>query len=154
MGQYFQFFPTISQDVLRDLIQGFASEAEEVKLQILNFAAKLFSSKIVNENTERVQGLIQYLFSLAAFDQSYTVRQKARFLKSLIFPDLSEKNETTDASRAKILSLFLSQNLKLTGPGMGQTMPEILEKEIAGGKYHLDTLSFMVILYPYSNRGE
>jgi vesicle coat complex subunit len=144
MGQYFTFFPTVSQDVLRNLIQGFASEAEEVKLQILNFAAKLFAAKIENENTERTHGLIQYLFSLASFDQSYTVRQKTRLLKSLIFPEPSEKTEATEATRSKILSLFLSHNLNLNGPGMVQDLSEIRAKEVAKGKYHLHTVSFLV----------
>lgn len=146
MGQYFTFFPTVSQDVLRSLIQEFASEAEEVKLQVLNFAAKLFAAKIENENTERTHGLIQYLLSLASFDQSYTVRQKARLLKSLIFPEASEKTEASEATRAKILSLFLSQNLKLNGPGMVQDLAEIQAKEVAKGKYHLTTISFLVPL--------
>lgn len=144
MGQYFQCFPTISQDVLRNLIQGFVSEAEEVKLQILNFAAKLFAAKINNENTERIQGLIQHLFFLASFDQSYTVRQKTRFLKALIFPDSSEKTASSEETRTKILSLFLSQNLELNGPGMAQNISEIREKEVARGKYHLHTVSFLV----------
>ncbi len=147
MGQYFQFFPTISQDVLRNLVQGFASEAEEVKLQILNFAAKVFAAKIVNENTERTHSLIQYLLSLASFDQSYTVRQKSRFLKSVIFPDSAEKDEATDAVRGKILGLFVNQNLKLYGPGMAAMKSEARDQDIFSGKYHLHAVSYLVSIF-------
>lgn len=144
LGQYFQFFPTISQDVLRNLVQGFANENEEVKLQILNFAAKVFAAKIKNENTERTNSIIQYLYQLASFDQSYTVRQKSRLLKSLLFPDSPDKDETT---RSRILGLLLAQNLKINGPGMSETKKiEKREEEILSGKYHLTTISFLVFL--------
>ena len=146
MGQYFQSFPTISQDVLRNLIKGFSSEAEEVKLQILNFAAKIHAAKIVNENTDKITGLISYLLSLASFDPSYTVRQKARVLKAVMLVESGEKDEEVEKTREKILRLMLTQNLKdMYGPGISaKSREESHSKEISGGKFHLHAISFIV----------
>ena len=52
-----------------------------VKLQILNLATKL---SITNSKQTRL--LCQYVFSLAKYDMNYDIRDRARFLRQLIFP--------------------------------------------------------------------
>lgn len=145
MGQYFRSFPTISQDVLRTLTQSFVNEAEEVKLQILNFAAKMHAANIANENTERTAGLISQLLTLASFDLSYTVRQKARQTKFLICSDTTGKEDETTKTRSRITSLLLTQNLKSSQvPGLAPAEKESLGGEHISSRFHLHSVSFMV----------
>ena len=142
MGQYFRYFPTISQDVLRGLVQGFAQEAEEVKLQILNFAGKLAAARIANDNAGRTHGIIAHLLTLAAFDRSYTVRQKARLLKSLISAEA--KDQEPLGIRTQLLNLVLNQNLKsASGPGFRPPKEEAA-REVLAGSQHIHALSFLV----------
>lgn len=146
MGQYFRFFPTISQDVLRSLSQTFASETEEVKLQILNFACKLYAAKIANENTERTTGIISHIISLASFDESYTVREKARLFKSLLFNEINENDASGSKVKAQILEVMLNSNLEaIYGPGMNRKKVEEQAKEFPANKFHIHSISFVVL---------
>ena len=52
-----------------------------MKLQILNLAAKLHIT-----NSKQTKLLCQYVFNLAKYDQNYDIRDRARFLRSLVFP--------------------------------------------------------------------
>ncbi len=52
-----------------------------MKLQILNLAAKLCIT-----NSKQTKLLCQYVFNLAKYDQNYDIRDRARFLRSLILP--------------------------------------------------------------------
>lgn len=52
-----------------------------VKLQVLNLAVKLCLT-----NPEQTQQLAQYIFTLARYDPSYDIRDRARFLKHFVFP--------------------------------------------------------------------
>lgn len=150
MGQYFRFFPSISQDVLRSLAQNFAAEAEEVKLQILNFAGKLFAAKIVNENTERTTGIISHIISLASFDESYTVRQKARLFKALLFTEGVENDSESAKAKSQILEIMLKSNLDaIYGPGTSSKKVEAQAKEQAANKFHIHSVSYVVISIQY-----
>ena len=62
--------------------KAFIKEPLEVKLQILTLAAKL---AVQEEVLEQVSLAATYVFNLARYDQSYDIRDRARFLKHLIF---------------------------------------------------------------------
>jgi len=53
-----------------------------VKLQILNLAAKLQLT-----NPEQTTLLVQYVLNLAKYDQSYDIRDRARFMRQFLFPE-------------------------------------------------------------------
>lgn len=57
-----------------------------MKLQILNLAVKLYLT-----NPAQTQLLVQYVFTLARYDQSYDLRDRARFLRNLIMPQKTSK---------------------------------------------------------------
>lgn len=106
IGEYCQVVPRIAPDVLRKLAKTFIYEVsakrilrragfavilvplqeETVKLQVLNLAVKLFLT-----NAAQTQLLVQYVFTLARYDQSYDLRDRARFLRNLIMPQKSSK---------------------------------------------------------------
>ncbi|XP_067931341.1 AP-3 complex subunit beta-2-like [Watersipora subatra] len=81
IGEYSDKVPKIAPDVLRKAAKVFMQEEDIVKLQTLNLAAKLCIT-----NPKQTQLLCQYVFNLAKYDQSYDIRDRARFLKALILP--------------------------------------------------------------------
>ncbi|XP_015765741.1 PREDICTED: AP-3 complex subunit beta-1-like [Acropora digitifera] len=82
LGEYCERVPKVAPDVLRKMAKSFGSEEDIVKLQILNLGAKLF---ITNPKQTKLLG--QYVFNLAKYDQSYDVRDRARFLRQLLIPN-------------------------------------------------------------------
>jgi AP-3 complex subunit beta len=58
------------------------SQDDSVKLQIINL-----SSKLAVTNPKQTTLLCQYVFNLAKYDQNYDIRDRARFLRQLVFPD-------------------------------------------------------------------
>lgn len=64
-----------------NLSQFFLLQEDLVKLQVLNLAVKLCLT-----NPEQTQQLAQYIFTLARYDPSYDIRDRARFLKHFVFP--------------------------------------------------------------------
>lgn len=81
IGEYNDRVPKIAPDVLRKLAQTFTDEEDVVKLQVLNLSVKLFLT-----NPEQTDLLCQYIFNLSRFDSNYDIRDRARFLKQIIFP--------------------------------------------------------------------
>ena len=71
----------IAPDALRVLVKGFTSEAGEVKVQIVNLAAK---ASLHHQNTPAVQALFSYVLDLARYDQDYDLRDRARLLRYLV----------------------------------------------------------------------
>ena len=59
----------------------FTSEEVQVKLQVLNLAAKLC---LVNPKQTKL--LTQYVLNLAKYDQNYDIRDRARFIRVFLFP--------------------------------------------------------------------
>ncbi|VDQ11760.1 unnamed protein product, partial [Trichobilharzia regenti] len=57
--------------------------AHDEILHIINLAAKLC---IVNPRQTHI--LAQYVFNLAKYDTNYDIRDKARFLRGLLFPQI------------------------------------------------------------------
>uniref|UniRef100_A0A0N4ZMA2 AP-3 complex subunit beta n=1 Tax=Parastrongyloides trichosuri TaxID=131310 RepID=A0A0N4ZMA2_PARTI len=69
-----------SIDLLRIMAKTFASEAEIVKLQTLNLAAKLWILE-----RDKSELLVQYILQLSRYDRSYDVRDRCRFIRNLLF---------------------------------------------------------------------
>lgn len=53
-----------------------------MKLQIINLAAKLQLT-----NPSQTTLLCQYVLNMAKYDQSYDIRDRARFIRHLLFPE-------------------------------------------------------------------
>ncbi|KAG9045037.1 AP-3 complex subunit beta [Tulasnella sp. UAMH 9824] len=68
-------------DILRKAVKFFTSDPSTVKLQTLTLAAKAF---VLAPNHEQICLLARYVFSLARYDLDYDVRDRARFLSSLL----------------------------------------------------------------------
>jgi AP-3 complex subunit beta len=80
IGEYSDRVSKQAPDVLRKMAKTFCDEDNVVKLQILNLAAKLYVT-----NQKQVTLLVQYVFNLAKYDQNYDIRDRSRFLRTLIF---------------------------------------------------------------------
>jgi AP-3 complex subunit beta len=80
IGEYSDRVSKIAPDVLRKMAKSFCDEENVVKLQILNLSVKLYIT-----NQKQVALLVQYILNLAKYDQNYDIRDRARFLRTLIF---------------------------------------------------------------------
>ncbi|CAH8558810.1 unnamed protein product [Schistosoma turkestanicum] len=83
LGEFSHRVPKIAPDILRKMAKSFAQQETIVKFQIINLAAKLC---IVNPRQTLI--LTQYIFNLAKYDTNYDLRDKARFLRGLLFPQI------------------------------------------------------------------
>lgn len=99
LGEYSDRVPKIAPDVLRKMAKSFIHEEDIVKLQVLNLATKLYLT-----NAKQTKLLCQYVFNLAKYDMNYDIRDRARFLRQLIFP--SGDKDSLLAKHAK--KIFLS----------------------------------------------
>ncbi|CAH8866815.1 unnamed protein product [Trichobilharzia szidati] len=83
LGEFSHRVPKIAPDILRKMAKSFSQQEAVVKFQIINLAAKLC---IVNPRQTHI--LAQYVFNLAKYDTNYDIRDKARFLRGLLFPQI------------------------------------------------------------------
>ncbi|RTG86346.1 AP-3 complex subunit beta [Schistosoma bovis] len=83
LGEFSHRVPKIAPDILRKMAKSFTQQETIVKFQIINLAAKLC---IVNPRQTLI--LTQYIFNLAKYDTNYDIRDKARFLRGLLFPQI------------------------------------------------------------------
>lgn len=96
LGEFYEKVDAVAMEALRLLARGFVSEAAEVKLQILNLAAKVvaWSQEGKGENASNKDlvpdlqhgigcKLLEYIVSCAKYDQDYDVRDKARMFHFL-----------------------------------------------------------------------
>ena len=79
IGDYCETVAHIAPDVLRKMAKTFVHEEELVKLQVLNLAVRCLLT-----NAEQTALLAQYISTLAKYDQSYDVRDRARLLRNLV----------------------------------------------------------------------
>ncbi|KAG9014073.1 AP-3 complex subunit beta [Tulasnella sp. JGI-2019a] len=68
-------------DILRKAVRTFKEQEPTVKLQTLTLAAKLF---VIASSNDTIRQLAQYVFMLARYDLDYDLRDKGRFLTSLL----------------------------------------------------------------------
>lgn len=97
VGEYAEQVPLIAPDLLRRCAQTFIHEEDAVKLAVLNLAVRLY---LLNRGQTNL--LVQYVFTLARYDQSYDIRDRARFLRNLVFPE--KANKLTQFSAAIFLT--------------------------------------------------
>ena len=81
IGEHCEKVPKIAPDVLRKAANSFTTETENVKLQSLNLAMKLYFT-----NSKQTRLLCQYVLSLGRYDLNYDIRDKTRFFRNIIFP--------------------------------------------------------------------
>ncbi|KFD57702.1 hypothetical protein M513_01372 [Trichuris suis] len=94
VGEYNEEVPLLAPDVLRKVARTFAQEEEVVKLQAVNLAVKLLL-----KCPAKTELLADYVLSLARYDQSYDIRDRARFLRNLLNPSLPTNRFTSIAKR-------------------------------------------------------
>ncbi|KAG0220258.1 AP-3 complex subunit beta-2 [Mortierella sp. NVP41] len=83
VGQYSSQLQTVAPDVLRKAAKSFANESESSKLQILTLGGKLMALEGTASKT--VNLLFQYVLNMARYDLDYGVRDRARFLRALVY---------------------------------------------------------------------
>ncbi|KAF9185382.1 AP-3 complex subunit beta-2 [Haplosporangium sp. Z 767] len=92
VGQYCSQLQTVAPDVLRKAAKSFCSESEGSKLQILTLGGKLVALEGTLSKT--INLLFQYILNMARYDLDYNVRDRARFLRALVY---SSQKETLPA---------------------------------------------------------
>ncbi len=97
MGEYCERVPKVAPDVLRKMAKTFVAEEPQVKMQVLNLAAKLCLT-----NPEQTRMLAQYVFNLAKYDQDYDIRDRARFMRAFLFPPAGHENDRLIKNAKKI----------------------------------------------------
>ncbi|XP_066919252.1 AP-3 complex subunit beta-1-like isoform X2 [Clytia hemisphaerica] len=102
IGEYSERIPKVAPDVLRKMAKTFATEDDLVKLQIINLGAKLYVT-----NSKQTRTLYQYVLQLAKYDQNFDIRDRARFLRFLLFP--TEKSEGGANLKKKAKKIFLAE---------------------------------------------
>ncbi|KAI1320022.1 AP-3 complex subunit beta-2 [Mortierella claussenii] len=83
VGQHCSQLPTVAPDVLRKAAKSFCSESETSKLQILTLGGKLVAQEGTSSKT--INLLFQYVLNMARYDLDYNVRDRARFLRALVY---------------------------------------------------------------------
>lgn len=92
IGEYYDLIPEVGADALRIMAKSFGDESDLVKLQALTLGIKLYLKE-----GESINLLFQYVLNLARYDQSYDIRDRARFIRTVLFdtrgkcPQLSER---------------------------------------------------------------
>jgi AP-3 complex subunit beta len=81
IGEYSERMPKLAPDVLRKMAKSFPNEENIVKMQVLNLAAKLSLT-----NPKQTKLLCQYVLNMAKYDLNYDIRDRARFLRTLLVP--------------------------------------------------------------------
>ncbi|KAF9581376.1 AP-3 complex subunit beta-2 [Lunasporangiospora selenospora] len=88
VGQYCHQLPMIAPDVLRTAAKSFCSESDIGKLQILTLGGKLVAQDGVDSVgtvSKTINLLFQYVLNVARYDLNYDVRDRARFLRALVY---------------------------------------------------------------------
>ncbi|XP_059480112.1 AP-3 complex subunit beta-2 isoform X2 [Neocloeon triangulifer] len=101
LGEYSERVPKIAPDVLRKMAKSFTNEEDIVKLQVMTLAVKLCLT-----NPKQTKLLCQYVLQLAKYDQNYDLRDRARFLRHIVFPgDAGAGGATRLSKQAKKIFL-------------------------------------------------
>ncbi|KAF9908882.1 AP-3 complex subunit beta-2 [Linnemannia zychae] len=115
VGQYCSQLQTVAPDVLRKAAKSFASESESSKLQILTLGGKLVA--LEGTATKTVNLLFQYVLNMARYDLDYGVRDRARFLRALVY------------GKQKVASVTVDQDSDENDNENGQQEPESTEQD-------------------------
>mmetsp|Transcript_27495 Transcript_27495/g.38256 ORF Transcript_27495/g.38256 Transcript_27495/m.38256 type:complete len:840 (+) Transcript_27495:106-2625(+) len=126
IGEYNEHVRLLAPDILRVLAKSFPDEKDEVKMQTINLAMKLFLS-----NPKQTELLFQYVLNLAKYDLNYDIRDKTRVLRLMIFDPEDKAPELKEISRDLILT-------KKPAPSAERPSAQ------RGERYSLSTLSHMM----------
>lgn len=97
--EFYEKVQSIATEALRLLARGFVNEASEVKVQILNLAAKVIVWHSKENGLKEITGdddkslrrtrqrLLEYVVSCARYDRDYDVRDKARIMHALFISE-------------------------------------------------------------------
>eukprot|EP00808_Paulinella_micropora_P002780 g68684.t1 len=138
VGEYRDLIPSRAPDCLRKLAISFKEEEEEVKLQILNLAVKLFLA-----NPKQTSLLFKYVMDLSKYDLSYDLRDRARLLRILFFKKKSDGASATakgTAVKDKLKEVLLAAKPSPTSEAPFRardrwvlgTMSHLLDRRISG----------------------
>lgn len=141
IGEFYEKVQVVATEALRLLAKGFAEEAPDVKLQILNLAAKVvawgeeggsdFSSDLsVKEPQKARLQLMEYVVMCAQYDRDYDVRDKARILKYLF---LSKGNAKLTKSACKAFLVRRPASALAEGKSMFGFVGESLDADVVIG---------------------
>ena len=97
-----------------------------VKLQVVNLAVKMYLP-----NPPQTKLISQYVFNLAKFDQNYDLRDRARFIRAILFPQ-GEPGKKMKSKHAK---------KKYLAP---KSLPTIESKFFNRDEYQLGSLSHFI----------
>ncbi|CAG8441070.1 3847_t:CDS:10 [Acaulospora morrowiae] len=114
VGQYSQNLEKVAPDVLRKAAKTFTTEADVVKLQIINLGAKLLS---LHPTDHTINLITQYVLNLARYDLNYDIRDRARFLRGLVLINGKKENtgenvEIMETSQSTEANIILTDSLK------------------------------------------
>ncbi|KAF9339184.1 AP-3 complex subunit beta-2 [Linnemannia elongata] len=115
VGQYSNQLQTIAPDVLRKAAKSFTTESESSKLQILTLGGKLVALEGTASKT--VSLLFQYVLNMARYDLDYGVRDRARFLRALVY------------GKQKVASVIVDQDSDENDHENGQQEPDSMEQD-------------------------
>ncbi|PAA91537.1 hypothetical protein BOX15_Mlig016505g2, partial [Macrostomum lignano] len=130
IGEYCDRIPKIAPDVLRKFAKSFLEEEDQVKLQIVNLAAKLCVC-----NPKQARLLAQYVLNLAKYDQNYDIRDRSRFLRPLVLPDPSVAEPTLLAGK-RVKKILLAP----------KPAPEVQSRFAENSPFQLGSLSHLLNL--------
>merc|ERR1712154_211525 len=91
IGEYRQYISDYVPDALRILAKKFIHEANEVKMQILNLAVKVYLA-----DPKKVILLFKYILDLCKYDQNYDLRDRARLVRCIFFQKKKKKGSQSD----------------------------------------------------------
>eukprot|EP01083_Nonionella_stella_P182587 657380_1 len=137
IGEYRQYISDYVPDALRILAKKFIHEANEVKLQILNLAVKVYLA-----DPKKVMLLFKYILDLCKYDQNYDLRDRARLIRCIFFQKKKKKStstaidpETQRKLRTKMQEMFLAE----------KRLPEIVSPFKERDRFVMNTLSHMMM---------
>lgn len=86
MGSYCLEYPALASELLRKLLPQLASQTTDVRLQLIQLAAKLYTSyRNDSKNLDkRIPQLFDYALQLAKYDPDIDIRDRARLFSSLL----------------------------------------------------------------------
>lgn len=93
IGEFHRVLTDVAPDILRILASGFADECTETKTQIMNLAIKL---SLQLQDDENVQHLMTYVLEMARYDTNTDLRDRSRFMTSMM--GLAPSTESEEAA--------------------------------------------------------
>ena len=138
IGEYRQYISDYVPDALRILAKKFIRESNEVKMQILNLAVKVYLA-----DPKKVILLFKYILDLCKYDQNYDLRDRARLVRCVFFQKKKKKGgDSSDIDpdvqrklRTKMQEMFLSE----------KQLPEVISPFKDRDRFVMNTLSHMVL---------